>query len=232
MEIEKNEKLSIIEKFFIRSGKITAVRSWDGGSIQEIDVHLPNADFKKWDKAQSIKCRISPSHYIDYTPSMWDAEKKSCTLYIDTSHNGEGSRWAQNQVPDNKFHYLKIEDVKHFPVEGRHLVFIGDQTGIGHFCALQQLAAKNTQISGFITFKDLGTAEAFAENCSWLPLKTFLSYSDICRQTEEWVIKNQAEKEQFIFYIVGNAELIVRLRKLLKAFGLEGSQIKSKGFWH
>jgi len=34
-----------------------------------------------------------------------------------------------------------------------------------------------------------------------------------------------------VCYLVGGAELIVTLRKLLKNHGFIGSQIKSKGFW-
>ena len=132
----------------------------------------------------------------------------------------------------NDFHYLKIEAVKHFPYEGKHLIFLGDQTGIGHFCFLQQLTTKNTQISGFITLNDLQTADVFSENCSWLPLEAVSNNDAIYKQTEDFLIKHQAEKENFVFYVVGSAELIVTLRKLLTTYGFEGSQIKSKGFWH
>jgi NADPH-dependent ferric siderophore reductase len=97
---------------------------------------------------------------------------------------------------------------------------------------LQQLATKNTQISGIITFNDLQTANAFSENCSWWPLQAVSNYGVIYKQTEDWVIKNQAEKENFVFYVVGSAELIVTVRKLLRTYGFAGSQIKSKGFWH
>src|SRR5450432_2254412 len=227
------KKISTLERIFVKSGKIVAVRGWNGGNVHEIDVHLPNVNFGKWDKAQSIKCRISALHYTDYTPAIWDVEEKICTLYIDTSHDGQGSVWAKNQVAGNDFHYSKIEAEKHFPIEGKHLVFLGDQTGIGHFCSLQQLVAtKNTQISGFITFNDLQTADTFSENCSWLPLQAVSNYGAIYKQTEDWVIKHQAEKENFVFYVVGSTELIVTLRKFLRTYGFDGNQIKSKGFWH
>lgn len=231
MEATQVINLSTVEKLFIKTGKVLGVRSWQNGTIHEIDIHLPSVDFEKWDKAQSIKCRISALHYTDYTPSMWNFEEKSCTLYIDTSHNGQGSIWAKNQIEGNEFHYLKIEAEKHFPIEGKHLVFLGDQTGIGHFCALQQLASKDTKISGFITANDLQTAVTFSENCPWLPLQTSFNYSAIYKQTEDWLIQHQTEKENFVFYVVGSAELIVTLRRLLKNYGFNGSQIKSKGFW-
>jgi NADPH-dependent ferric siderophore reductase len=163
---------------------------------------------------------------------MWDIYQKTCTLYIDTGHNGQGSVWAKNQIAGNDLYYLKIEAEKQFPIKGKHLVFLGDQTGIGHFCALQQLATKNTPISGLVTFNDSQSAEAFSENCPWLPLQAVSNYDAIHKQTEDWVIKHQAEKENFVFYVVGGKELIVTIRKLLRTYGFDESQIKSKGFWH
>ena len=232
MEAAQIKKISSLEKLFLKSGKIVSVRNWNGGYVYELHIHLPNADFENWDKAQCIKCRITALHYTDYTPAMWDTEKKICKLYIDTSHDGQGSVWAKSQVAGNKFYYSKIEAEKHFPVAGKNLVFLGDQTGIGHFCALQQLATANAQINGFIAFKDVQSADAFAENCSWLPLKAVFNYGALYKQTEDWIIQHRSEKENLIFYVVGGKELILTLRQLLKALGFDGSQIKSKGFWH
>jgi len=220
VEAIQRSNLSAIESFFIKSGKITAVRKWKGNNMHEIDIHLPNVDFEKWNKAQSIKCRISALHYTDYTPAMWDANEKTCTLYIDTSHNGQGSIWAKNQVAGNDFHYLKIEDAKHFPIEGKHLVFWGDQTAI-----------KNVKISGIITFNEWQTADEFYENCTWLLLQAVSNNDDIYKETELWLKKHQSEKDNLVFYVVGGAKLVVTLRKLLKTYGIDGNQIKSKGFW-
>jgi|GEM_PF-2051498 len=232
MEGVQKSTVSIVEKIFVKSGEITAIRVWNGCNLYELDIHLPNVEFSKWDKAQSIKCRISALHYTDYTPAMWNNEEKSCTLYIDTSHNGQGSIWAKNQRVGNPFYYAKIEAEKHFPIPNKHLVFIGDQTGIGHFCSLQQLADKNTKISGFITFNDKQTADCFYQNCPWLPLQTVSLQNDIYYQTKEWLNNNQYQKDNFVFYVVGSAELIVSIRRLLKTYEIDGSQIESKGFWH
>jgi NADPH-dependent ferric siderophore reductase len=231
VEATQISNISTVEKLFVKSGKITVVRKWKGNNMHEIDIHLPNVDFEKWDKAQSIKCRISALHYTDYTPAMWNFEEKICTLYIDTSHNGQGSMWAKNQMEGNEFYYLKIEAEKHFPIEGKRLVFLGDQTGTGHFCSLQQLATTNTPLCGFITFNDLQTADAFSENCPWLPLQAVSNYGTIYKQTEDWIIQHQSGKDNLVFYVVGSAELIVMLRRLLKNYGFDASQIKSKGFW-
>ena len=229
----ENSKKTIltVEHLFIKSGTIRAIRVWPGGNMHEIDVHLPTVMFERWTQAQSIKCRITPFHYTDYTPARWNIEEKICTLYIDTSHNGVGSQWTKRQVARNEFHYLKIEAVNQFPVAGKRFVFLGDQTGIGHFCSLQQLAPVNTSISGFIAFSDLQTTNVFTENCPWLSLQAVSSYEAIYQQAEEWATRHQAEKENFMVYLVGHATLVVTLRKLLKSYGFAGSQVKSKGFW-
>lgn len=232
METAQKRKVSIVEKLFVKPGEIMAVRVWNGCNLHEIDIHLPEVVFEKWDKAQSIKCRISALHYTDYTPAMWDNKEKICTLYIDTSHNGQGSIWARNQRAGKPFYYAKIEAEKHCPIAGKHLFFIGDTTSIGHFCSIQQLANKNAEISGFIAFGDTQTAGDFSENCPWLPLQAITIQNDIYYQTKEWLNANQHQKDKFVFYVVGSAELVVSIRRLLKTYYIDGSQIKSKGFWH
>lgn len=232
MKTANRVKLSVLEKVFLKSGTIMAVRSWKGGDFYEIDIHLPNVNFGIWEQAHSIKCRISAWHYTDYTPSIWNIEKNTCTLYIDTSHFGQGSIWAKNQVAGNDFHYLKIEPVKHFPISDKQLVFLGDQTGIGHFYSLQQLAAKNTKISGVIAFQNLQMAAAFSRNCTRLPLQTVCDYNAMYNHIRDLVLKCQADRVSFAFYIVGGVELVVMLRKSLKDFGFDSKQIKTKGFWY
>jgi len=231
MKTTGGKKLATVERLYVKSGKIIATRSWNGIDFYEIKVHLPNVTFENWEQAQSIKCRINALHYTDYTPALWDIEKKTCTLYIDASHSGQGAHWAKNQLAGNDFHYLKIEAVKHFPIKHKQLIFLGDQTGIGHFSSLQQLAAKNTKIGGILAFPNPQMALAFSQNCSWLPLKTVCDYNAMYDQVKDLALKYESDGECFAFYIVGSAELVVTLRKMLKDFGFDTKQIKSKGFW-
>lgn len=232
MNITQKTALSAVEKLFVKSGTITDVRVWRGGNLHEIDVKLPNVDFEKWDKAQSVKCRISTLHYTDYTPAMWVNEDKICTLYIDTSHNGQGSNWAKCQRAGNPFYYAKIENERHYPLAEKQLVFIGDQTSVGHFCSIQQLAGEKAEISGFIGFNDEYTADDFYKNCPWLPLYALYLQNEIYYQVNRWLNNNRKDLDNKIFYVVGSAELIVPIRRLLKTYKIDGSQIKSKGFWH
>lgn len=223
--------ISTIEKVFVRTGRITTVRVWDGAGLHELHLHLPNVEFDEWNKAQSIKCRISPLHYVDYTPATWDAAKKTCTLYVDTSHSGRGSEWTKNQRQDDPFYYLKIEEESHFPVSEKSLVFLGDQTAIGHFCAIQQLASRETAINGCVVFNDLQTANAMRQNCPWLPVQTVVKYELLYDYAAALVAENNRRLDNTVFYVVGNARLIVSVRKILKSYGIDGGRVKSKGFW-
>lgn len=223
--------ISAIEKVFVKTGQVLSTRAWSGGNMHELHLHLPDVDFNTWTKTQSIKCRISSLHYTDYTPAMWDAAEKTCTLYIDTSHTGKGSEWAKRQKQGAALYYLNIEEESHCPVLGKHHIFLGDQTAIGHFCAIQQLAPSAIGISGCVVFNDPETASGLTENCPWLCLKCVTDYKTIYDYLQQVALQINSAKENYVFYVVGNAQLIVTVRKLLKANGIDGGRIKSKGFW-
>jgi len=223
--------LDSIDKIFFKRGKILSVRKWNSNNIHELDIYLPNVSFENWTFTQSIKCRTSTFHFTDYTPSIWDANEKTCTLYIDTSHKGLGAIWAKNQEEGNYFQYVKIESEKHYPIPNKQLVLIGDSTAIGHFNALNQLAPKNTRSNGFIVFNNHYTANEFPSNCPWLPLQPFSNYNTLFEKIEERLSKKQFENNDSIFYVVGKVELVVEVRRLLKNYGVLPEQIKLKGFW-
>lgn len=228
---QKEKRISVFEKILTKTATIAHVRTWNCGNICEVDIHLPNVDFSKWNKTPAIKCRTSTMHFTDYTPSMWDNDEQICTLYVDISHNGQGSKWAKEIKENDTLHYLHIDFENHYPIESKELIFLGDQTAIGHFCALQQLASPNAKINGYICFNEQQTAKDFTENCPWLPLETLRGFDEINQKTAQ-LVQELEDKENCIFYIVGYAKMVVSLRKYLKSKGIAGEQIKSKGFWH
>lgn len=227
----KRKRISVFEKILTKTATVVQVRTWDFGNICEAVIHLPNVDFSKWNKTPAIKCRTSAMHFTDYTPSIWDNQEHICTLYIDISHSGQGINWAKVIKEKDILHYLHIDFENHYLIDGKQLIFLGDQTAIGHFCALQQLASPNAKIGGYICLNDQPTAKGFTENCPWLPLETLTSYEEINQKTEQ-LIQELDDKENCIFYIVGYAKMVVLLRKHLKSQSIAGEQIKSKGFWH
>src|SRR5580698_7103319 len=145
--------IALAEAPFLRKGEVLAVRAWEPGSIREIDLHLPDCDMSKWTSAQHIKCKVGVLSYRDYTPSGWDAETHTCTLLIYAAHDGPGSRWARDLRPGDQLSYRKPESSHHHP-EAKQLCFLGDETTIAHFLALQQLAEPGTTINGAILLSE------------------------------------------------------------------------------
>src|ERR1700761_5367232 len=145
--------IALAETTFFRTATVLAVRAWEPASIIEIDLHLPDCDMRRWTSVQHIKCKVGVLSYRDYTPSGWDAETHTCTLLIHVAHDGPGSRWARGLRPGDQLSYRKPESSHHHP-EAKQLCFLGDETTIGHFLALQQLAEPGTAINGAILLSE------------------------------------------------------------------------------
>src|ERR1700750_1177255 len=146
--------IALAEAPFLRAATVLGVRTWEPGSIREIDLHLPDCDMSRWTRAQHIKCKVGTLSYRDYTPLGWDAETSTCTLLIHTGHAGIGSNWARGLQPGDIIAYRGVGSSHHQPVTGREMVFLGDESAIGHFLALQQLAGEGKEISGAVLLSE------------------------------------------------------------------------------
>src|SRR5438045_1888995 len=96
----------LLERRWLKIAKVLAIRAWDPATFLEIDLHLPDCDMSKWQEAQHMKCKVGPLAYRDYTPSGWDAETRTCTLFIDAGHEGQGSRWVKKLKTGDTVYYL------------------------------------------------------------------------------------------------------------------------------
>jgi NADPH-dependent ferric siderophore reductase len=140
MNFVKQKTIGFFEGRLVKSATVLAVRAWDPATFIEIDLHMPGVDMNKWQEAQHIKCKVGALTYRDYTPSQWDADTRTCTLFVDVAHDGPGSRWARAAVAGDVLHYLGISSSHHRPVADKRMVLLGDESAIGHFLALGQLA--------------------------------------------------------------------------------------------
>lgn len=226
----RKKDLSFIENIFVKSATILAVRCWETDDFYELDLHLPQAKPEGWTTAQRIATRISNFHYCDYTPAKWDVETKTCTLFIDGSHTGRGSQWLRTLEAGSELHYASIDSVRHAPVPGTVPVFIGDHTAIGHFSALQQLAGKQANTTGFMMVNKAAHKEMVAENCSWLNLHTICRHEDYFTQLDNYLAELPPENS-YIFYLAGNSKLVGNTRKFLRQLGIDNASIKAQGFW-
>jgi len=139
---------------------VLAIRTWEPGSIREIDLHMPDCDMSGWTSAQHVKCKVGSLTYRDYTPLGWDVETSTCTLLIHTGHEGVGSRWARQLAVGDAVAYQGVRSSHHQPA-GQSLVFLGDETAIGHFLALRQLAGSDARIRGAVLLSEAHHREEF-----------------------------------------------------------------------
>jgi len=226
--------IALLESRLAKTATVLAVRVWEPATFREIDLYMPGCDMHKWSRTQHMKCRVDALTYRDYTPSGWDAETQTCTLFIDTAHDGPGSRWAKGLRTGDTLTYLGIGSSHQQPVSRKRLVFLGDETAIGHFFALQQLADIETVICGAVAMAQPPHREEFARYFSRLGFQPLhKGSSGDYAALEEWVSGlSVTDPSELIFYLAGYTPAVTRMRKFLKRQGYEGSQIKAQGFWN
>ncbi|KAA2245697.1 hypothetical protein F0L74_07015 [Chitinophaga agrisoli] len=233
IQVIKQKTIARIAQRRSKTASVLAVRTWEPEGMIEVDVHLPDTDMSRWTNAQHIDIAVAEGVYRDYTPFGWDAGTATCTLLIETGHNGAGTRWAQKLQPGDSFSYLGVGATSHRPAAGAPLVFLGDESSIAHFLALRQLAAQSQSISGAIAFTHASHRELFHTCCYEL--------QNICPVSKtgsngtaallEWAAA-QSFNSDTVFYLAGQVQAVLRLRQWLKAKGYSGSgQVKAQGFW-
>ncbi len=210
-----------------QKARVLAVRVWEPDTVREVDLYLPDCDMSKWNSAQHIKCKAGRFVYRDYTPSGWDAETRTCTLIIHTAHDGPGSRWGKQLRAGDTVTYLGVGSSHQQPVSGKPLVFLGDETAIGHFLALRQLAGDRAVIEGAIVLSEEHHRDEFDQYFSGWGLQS-LGKDASRRYTalDEWVVSKG--HDDAVYYLAGYSPEVVRLRKLLRQ---QGMQVQAQGFW-
>lgn len=226
----KKKATQILENQFLKTGHVLESRLWGTDDIVEIDMHLPSANMD-WNEVQHIKCKVADFTYRDYTPSAWDAETQTCTLYIDINHKGPGATWAKQLKKGDTVEYLGIGTTRHTPVNTSAIICLGDESAIGHLLALQQLAQPATRFSGAVVMNDSANRSLFNEyfKTSLQPVERSDSYGH--HSLIKWLLQQSENLENTIFYLAGNSTMVAQLRKTLRGQGYSSGQIKAHGFW-
>lgn len=222
--------MALLEKPLLKAGTVLAVRAWEPATFYEIDLHLPDTDMSNWQSVQHMKCKVAEATYRDYTPASWDADTRTCTLYIDTAHDGAGSKWAASLAQGQLIYHVGIASALHKPVANHTLLCLGDSSSVGHFLALQQLAGAGADITGAITFTCGAHTRLFTEYFT-LPL-TAIAATTAQQQTvlSAW-LNQQAFNSNTTAYITGHIPSAVQLRRLLRTRKDINGSIKLNGFW-
>lgn len=233
MEKLKQKAIALVEGRFIRTATVLAIRAWEPGTFREIDLHMPDCNMEKWNSTQQIKCKVGPLTYRDYTPSGWDVETRTCTLFMHAAHEGPGSRWVKMLQPGDTIQYLGVSSSHQQPAVGKRMIFLGDETAIGHFLALRQLSGEHTTISGAILLGEHHHRNEFLEYFpGWQVEGLYKKYATDYKALEEWIDGLPSSgASDIVFYLAGHNRSVGRLRKLLRQKGWGGSQVKAQGFW-
>lgn len=216
-----------------KQATILAVRTWEPGTVLEVDLHLPDCDMSHWDRALHLECRVGRMVYRDYTPSGWDAETRTCSLVIHAAHDGPGSRWARQLKVGDIIVYRGVGSSHDTPAVGREMAFLGDETAIGHFLALRQLAGKDARITGAIALTEPHHREEFDQYFSGWEVKpvrkdSAVDYEALGRWLEGLAVTDHAD---MVFYLAGHHPAVSGLRKLLRQKGYGRDQVRVQGFW-
>lgn len=232
IQLIKRKAISLIEQRMSKAGAVLAVRAWNPDSIVEVDLHLPGVNMYKWTQAQHIKCKVAEYEYRDYTPCGWDAETSTCSLIIHTGHDGAGARWGRGLQQGDIFSYVGIGSAMQRPAENAHLVFLGDESAIAHFYALNQLATRSLSVTGAITFTAPEHLEVFPEY--FFDFGTVQAIEKTPGHNGNALLQWVAGRHfpgNTVFYLAGQIPVVVQLRHLLRAQGIGSGQIKAQGFW-
>ncbi|MES2110617.1 MAG: SIP domain-containing protein [Bacteroidota bacterium] len=227
----KKKASGIIENRVLKRAVVLEARKWPSAAMVEIDLHLPQTTMDDWNEVNYIKCKVADLTYRDYTPSGWDAETQTCTLYIDINHKGPGSSWANSLDKGDEVGYIGIKSTQQTPVNTSAVICLGDESSLGHLLAMQQLAVPATRFSGAVLMGDEHNRTLFNEYFR-TPLQPVLR-ADVHghHSLTEWLLQQTYHLENTIFYLTGNNTMVGQLRKILRSQGYNSSQVMAQGFW-
>jgi NADPH-dependent ferric siderophore reductase len=208
----------------LQTGQVLDVRVWEPATMIEIDLHLPLADMRLWNEIPYIKFKVDESCFRDYTPFGWDAETATCSLLVDTTHEGCGSRWAAQLHAGDTVQYIKIGDTHQSPHPTNLVVGLGDASSVGHLLALQQLTLPGIRFDGAVLLDSPHTGQLVRDYFR-SPVSTLTTRHELAN----WLLKQGYCTAHTSFYLTGNRELVVELRTLLKNLG--HVNIQAKKFW-
>lgn len=209
---------------FLNTGRVLDIRPWTGGTMTEIDLHLPDTNMHGWKAVPYIKFKVADFAYRDYTPFGWDADTSTCSLLVDTGHDGPGTKWANALQVGDKVMYLPAESTKQIPHATDLVVGLGDSSSLAHLLALQQLTLPVSRFAG-AAFLPSGVQRRLFQEYFKSPLQLLCNVGEV----NEWITEQGYCAEHSHFYLTGHEGLVNKLRRQLKSTGHQ--QIKVKGFW-
>ena len=228
MNIIKQKALGLFESTLAKSGLVLAVRAWNPATFYEIDVQFFSMDMSGWTKVQHIKIKVASGLYRDYSPARWDADKQTCTFFIDAVQDGPGSRWVKSLKAGDEIVYVGVGATLHRVAEDSKMIVLGDMSSIGHFLALQQLAGENA-LTGAIAIAQKSHCNEFSDYLKWDVQPVLQDDIGGFEALLQWTLAENLTDADI--YISGHIPTCVRLRKELKRRKDQPNGIRAQGFW-
>ena len=227
--ILKKAVSGLLEKMFTPA-QVIGIRVWQPATMYEIDVHLPTVSMDKWDTIKRLKCKVDDLAYRDYTPALWNAEKKVCKMYIEAGHNGAGSRWVQQLKVGDEILFGDAHAAQ-LPAKEGPVLCLADGSALGHFLGLKQLTDRNKypmDVAVFLHDNYQIPASLLEHN----PEFEFIVKPDgnSLDTLMQWCMSKDLSKYTSI-YIAGYIPMVTGLRKKMKAIPEVHARIFSYGFW-
>ncbi|PLK42622.1 siderophore-interacting protein [Emticicia sp. TH156] len=209
---------------------VVGIRVWKPETLYEIDLHLPTTDFNKWNTIKRVKCKVDNLEYRDYTPALWNADKKICTLFVEAGHNGAGSRWAQNLKTGDEV-LLGVAHAAQLPATDGKILCLADGSALGHCLSLKQLTNRESYPLDVAVVLDHNyqiPSSLVNDN----PDFEFIAnpQGDATDVLEKWYLSKDLSCYASI-YIAGYIPMVTGLRKRLKAISGIKAKIFAYGFW-
>ncbi len=224
----KDKAIGLLERRITKTALVLATRSWAANSFYEVDLHVPDADFDK-QGVQHMKCRVNQLTYRDYTIAMWDTETRTCTLFVDATHAGPGAAWVKYLKKNDTLSYLNVESHGYNNPANNKLLLLGDQSAVGHFLALQQLAAPGAYIEGAIVIPRVAHRTEFNAYYPDLNLHTLSAEDGSTQALARWMEYRGIDND--MVFLAGNVHMVTALRQQLRVMGYGSKQIDAQGFW-
>jgi NADPH-dependent ferric siderophore reductase len=226
----KKAVFNLLDRAFSSEGHVIEVRKWHPASMYEIDFHMPETDMNKWITIPRIKCKVGEFEYRDYTPATWDADKKICTVFIETEHLGHGSSWTKNLKAGDTIHFGPAHAAA-LPAKAGKVICFGDGSTVGHFLALKQLTDRIEFPLEVVIFlnEEYTLPDAFiAKNPEF---KFIMQSKGNSLQVLSEFVERKSLADYATIYIAGYIPMVQGLRKALKKHHGVSAKIFAHGFW-
>jgi len=230
MKVIKKKLISFLERGMRKKAYVVGLRYWAERAIIELDLHVPDMQVESWSSVPHMKIKVAEGVYRDYSPTMWDAETKTCSLIIDAGHDGVGSQWVQQLQTGDIINYVGIGGTPHKVKGKQSIIAIGDESSLGHFIALEQLLGGNKLLPGVIGFSN----PVHAEECAAY-MRTGLSPIrkgtdiDALANIKDWLAGTPLSDQ--VIYVAGSLNMVREMKKFISSMPFFSGTVKGQGFW-